>query len=188
MKIYFKLYSLYLYIQTINRRSIQSTKGTPKTGMGLQPSTTLGLVFVQKLLWFRNKPSWILYRFRLVEECKYPEDGSPPRSFRYIRRWFIAFFCGYELNVSEVFLRIVVLKLLVSTRFFLLFCLTKTLESMLLWSLWLVCSMVADVHCTLLYGGIFLYPAYQKSPNGKLRYNKGNNRFLLTITTPGTVV
>ncbi|GKV30997.1 hypothetical protein SLEP1_g39746 [Rubroshorea leprosula] len=30
--------------------------------------------------------------------------------------------------------------------------------------------MVADVHRTLLYGGIFLYPADKRSPNGKLRY------------------
>jgi len=30
-------------------------------------------------------------------------------------------------------------------------------------------SMVADVHRTLLYGGIFLYPGDQKSPKGKLR-------------------
>ncbi|XP_039054902.1 fructose-1,6-bisphosphatase, cytosolic-like [Hibiscus syriacus] len=30
-------------------------------------------------------------------------------------------------------------------------------------------SMVADVHRTLIYGGIFLYPADKKSPNGKLR-------------------
>lgn len=30
--------------------------------------------------------------------------------------------------------------------------------------------MVADIHRTLLYGGIFLYPADQKNPNGKLRY------------------
>ena len=29
--------------------------------------------------------------------------------------------------------------------------------------------MVADVHRTLLYGGIFAYPADSKSPNGKLR-------------------
>lgn len=33
-------------------------------------------------------------------------------------------------------------------------------------------SMVADVHRTLLYGGIFLYPGDKKSPNGKLRYVK----------------
>lgn len=32
--------------------------------------------------------------------------------------------------------------------------------------------MVADVHRTLLYGGVFLYPADKKSPNGKLRYVK----------------
>jgi len=30
-------------------------------------------------------------------------------------------------------------------------------------------SMVADVHRTLLYGGIFMYPGDSKSPNGKLR-------------------
>ncbi|KAM6985683.1 fructose-1,6-bisphosphatase 1b [Aplochiton taeniatus] len=30
-------------------------------------------------------------------------------------------------------------------------------------------SMVADVHRTLVYGGIFLYPANDKSPKGKLR-------------------
>ena len=30
-------------------------------------------------------------------------------------------------------------------------------------------SMVADVHRTLLYGGIFSYPADSKSPRGKLR-------------------
>mmetsp|Transcript_20176 Transcript_20176/g.30935 ORF Transcript_20176/g.30935 Transcript_20176/m.30935 type:complete len:350 (-) Transcript_20176:78-1127(-) len=30
-------------------------------------------------------------------------------------------------------------------------------------------SMVADIHRTLLYGGIFMYPADSKSPSGKLR-------------------
>jgi fructose-1,6-bisphosphatase I len=30
-------------------------------------------------------------------------------------------------------------------------------------------SMVADIHRTLLKGGIFAYPADKKSPNGKLR-------------------
>lgn len=30
-------------------------------------------------------------------------------------------------------------------------------------------SMVSDVHRTILYGGVFLYPADRKSPNGKLR-------------------
>lgn len=30
-------------------------------------------------------------------------------------------------------------------------------------------SMVADVHRTLIYGGIFMYPATKTSPNGKLR-------------------
>ncbi|KAM9960547.1 hypothetical protein ACTFIW_009689 [Dictyostelium discoideum] len=31
-------------------------------------------------------------------------------------------------------------------------------------------SMVSDIHRTLLYGGIFMYPGDTKSPNGKLRY------------------
>lgn len=30
-------------------------------------------------------------------------------------------------------------------------------------------SMVADVHRTIVYGGVFAYPAHSKSPNGKLR-------------------
>jgi fructose-1,6-bisphosphatase I len=29
--------------------------------------------------------------------------------------------------------------------------------------------MVADIHRNLLYGGIFIYPADNRSPNGKLR-------------------
>ena len=36
-------------------------------------------------------------------------------------------------------------------------------------SLRYVGSMVADVHRTILYGGIFLYPADKKTKNGKLR-------------------
>ena len=37
------------------------------------------------------------------------------------------------------------------------------------YSLRYIGSMVADVHRTLLYGGVFSYPADKKSPNGKLR-------------------
>lgn len=33
-------------------------------------------------------------------------------------------------------------------------------------------SMVADVHRTLVYGGIFLYPANSKSPKGKVNLDK----------------
>ena len=33
-------------------------------------------------------------------------------------------------------------------------------------------SMVADVHRTLVYGGIFCYPATKDSPNGKLRFEE----------------
>ncbi|KAG2593175.1 fructose-1,6-bisphosphatase, cytosolic [Panicum virgatum] len=62
-----------------------------------------------------NAKNWDAAVAKFVEKCKYPKDGSPPKSLRYIG------------------------------------------------------SMVADVHRTLLYGGVFLYPADKKSPNGKLR-------------------
>ncbi|KAL5195293.1 Fructose-1,6-bisphosphatase, cytosolic [Glycine soja] len=62
-----------------------------------------------------NAKNWDGPTTMYVENCKYPKDGSSPKSLRYIG------------------------------------------------------SMVADVHRTLLYGGIFLYPADKKSPNGKLR-------------------
>lgn len=62
-----------------------------------------------------NAKNWDGPTAKYVEKCKFPQDGSPAKSLRYIG------------------------------------------------------SMVADVHRTLLYGGIFLYPADKKSPNGKLR-------------------
>ncbi|GLT85974.1 hypothetical protein SLE2022_041390 [Rubroshorea leprosula] len=62
-----------------------------------------------------NAQHWDEAMTKYVERCKFPTDGSSPKSLRYIG------------------------------------------------------SMVADVHRTLLYGGIFLYPADKKSPNGKLR-------------------
>ncbi|THU67730.1 hypothetical protein C4D60_Mb05t27790 [Musa balbisiana] len=62
-----------------------------------------------------NAKNWDGPTAKYVENCKFPEDGSSPKSLRYIG------------------------------------------------------SMVADVHRTLLSGGIFLYPADKKSPNGKLR-------------------
>ena len=31
-------------------------------------------------------------------------------------------------------------------------------------------SMVADLHRTLVYGGIFMYPSTTESPKGKLRF------------------
>ncbi|KAH9324972.1 hypothetical protein KI387_005150, partial [Taxus chinensis] len=62
-----------------------------------------------------NAKNWDEPTKKYVERCKFPEDGSSPKSLRYIG------------------------------------------------------SMVADVHRTLLYGGIFMYPADKKSPNGKLR-------------------
>ncbi|KAG9444320.1 hypothetical protein H6P81_015660 [Aristolochia fimbriata] len=62
-----------------------------------------------------NAKNWDEPTSKYVEKCKFPKDGSSPKSLRYIG------------------------------------------------------SMVADVHRTLLYGGIFLYPGDKKSPNGKLR-------------------
>ncbi|KAG8378120.1 hypothetical protein BUALT_Bualt08G0105100 [Buddleja alternifolia] len=62
-----------------------------------------------------NAKNWDGPTAKYVEKCKFPKDGSPAKSLRYIG------------------------------------------------------SMVADVHRTLLYGGVFLYPADKKSPSGKLR-------------------
>lgn len=62
-----------------------------------------------------NAKNWDDITAKYVESCKFPKDGSSPKSLRYIG------------------------------------------------------SMVADVHRTLLYGGIFMYPGDKKSPNGKLR-------------------
>ncbi|KAL5176148.1 Fructose-1,6-bisphosphatase, cytosolic [Glycine soja] len=62
-----------------------------------------------------NARNWDEPTTKYVQMCKFPQDGSPPKSLRYIG------------------------------------------------------SMVADIHRTLLYGGIFMYPADAKSPNGKLR-------------------
>ncbi|KAM1092781.1 hypothetical protein ACFX19_020314 [Malus domestica] len=62
-----------------------------------------------------NAQNWDEQTTKYVEKCKFPQDGSSPKSLRYIG------------------------------------------------------SMVADVHRTLLYGGMFMYPADKKSPNGKLR-------------------
>ncbi|KAK7302481.1 hypothetical protein RJT34_13371 [Clitoria ternatea] len=62
-----------------------------------------------------NARNWDEPTTKYVEKCKFPQDGLPPKSLRYIG------------------------------------------------------SMVADIHRTLLYGGIFMYPADMKNPQGKLR-------------------
>lgn len=46
-------------------------------------------------------------------------------------------------------------------------------------------SMVADVHRTLLYGGIFMYPGDKKNPSGKLRLVYELNPMAFIIETAG---
>jgi len=46
-------------------------------------------------------------------------------------------------------------------------------------------SMVADVHRTLLYGGIFMYPATTKAPGGKLRLLYEANPMAMLIEQAG---
>ncbi len=46
-------------------------------------------------------------------------------------------------------------------------------------------SMVADVHRTLLYGGIFMYPASKAAPNGKLRILYELNPMAMLIEVAG---
>ena len=45
--------------------------------------------------------------------------------------------------------------------------------------------MVADVHRTLKYGGIFMYPATKDSPKGKLRLMYECNPMAFLITQAG---
>ncbi len=53
------------------------------------------------------------------------------------------------------------------------------------YSLRYVGSMVADVHRTLLYGGVFMYPADKKSPNGKLRLLYEGNPMSMVMEQAG---
>ncbi len=46
-------------------------------------------------------------------------------------------------------------------------------------------SLVADFHRNLLYGGIFMYPADHKNPNGKLRLLYEANPLALVVTNAG---
>jgi fructose-1,6-bisphosphatase I len=48
-----------------------------------------------------------------------------------------------------------------------------------------VCSMVGDVHRTLLKGGIFIYPGDVKSPSGKLRLLYEINPMAMLLTQAG---
>lgn len=53
------------------------------------------------------------------------------------------------------------------------------------YSLRYVGSMVSDVHRTILYGGIFMYPADKKSKNGKLRLLYEGNPMSMIIEQAG---
>ncbi len=46
-------------------------------------------------------------------------------------------------------------------------------------------SMVADVHRTILYGGIFMYPADSRNPNGKLRLMYECNPVAMIVEAAG---
>ena len=90
-----------------------------------------------------NAQNWDGPTTKYVEKCKFPKDGSPAKSLRYVGRyWKRNLLCFKPQSLKNCI------------------CLCSHLA---------LDSMVADVHRTLLYGGIFLYPADKKSPNGKLR-------------------
>lgn len=44
-------------------------------------------------------------------------------------------------------------------------------------------SMVSDVHRTITYGGIFMYPANEKSPKGKVTADLSEGRDVCCIET-----
>lgn len=46
-------------------------------------------------------------------------------------------------------------------------------------------SMVSDVHRTLLYGGLFMYPADSRNPNGKLRLLYEGNPLAMVVEQAG---
>lgn len=46
-------------------------------------------------------------------------------------------------------------------------------------------SMVADVHRTLMYGGIFLYPGNVKSPKGKVSSRRQIPKMLVVLNKCG---
>ena len=46
-------------------------------------------------------------------------------------------------------------------------------------------SMVSDIHRNLLYGGIFLYPASSRSPEGKLRLTYEANPMAFILNQAG---
>lgn len=93
-----------------------------------------------------NAKNWDKATTEYVHSLKYPEDGKASYSLRYIGRYVAVIllrrlFFVPGLHVADV-----------AACFFLF-----------------GCSMVADVHRTLFYGGIFIYPADKKNPTGKLR-------------------
>jgi fructose-1,6-bisphosphatase I len=53
------------------------------------------------------------------------------------------------------------------------------------YSLRYIGSLVADVHRTLMYGGIYCYPADTKNPNGKLRLLYENNPLAFIVEQAG---
>ncbi len=53
------------------------------------------------------------------------------------------------------------------------------------YSLRYIGSLVADVHRTLLYGGIYCYPGDRKNPNGKLRLMYENNPLAFLVENAG---
>lgn len=53
------------------------------------------------------------------------------------------------------------------------------------YSLRYIGSLVADVHRTLMYGGIYCYPGDEKNPNGKLRLMYENNPLAYIVENAG---
>jgi fructose-1,6-bisphosphatase I len=53
------------------------------------------------------------------------------------------------------------------------------------YSLRYIGSLVADVHRTLLYGGIYCYPGDVRNPNGKLRLMYENNPLAFLVEHAG---
>lgn len=127
-----------------------------------------------------NAKHWDQPTTKYVENAKFPKDGSSPKSLRYIGRYSINSLKMINFTTSSSNGKCKPVHIKGSRNWQNSFdyryielsgvLIKHRIPVLILW-LWVhFHSMVADVHRTLLYGGIFLYPGDKKSPKGKLRY------------------
>ena len=125
--------------------------------------------------------NWDAPTTKYVQNAKFPKDGASPKSLRYIGRYsLLHMFPGFgnspyeevQWKPANTYMRERRDWAISERNYWIeLSGFGGAAFSFLILWLWVYFdSMVADVHRTLLYGGIFMYPGDKKSPKGKLRY------------------